>query len=132
MRFLCLCYYDKDQFAACTPGDLEEIGRFCAPRDAALRATGRVLVNGSLGEPETARTLRALKGGEVRVTEGPYADSREPLGAVFLIEAADLDDAIRIARLHPGTALGDRFGGGIEVRPFDGVITAPPQAATDA
>jgi hypothetical protein len=48
-----------------------------------------------------------------------YADTSEPFGAFFLIEAADVDEAVKIASLHPGAHLGAMFGGGIEVRPVD-------------
>lgn len=129
MHFICLCYYDHARFAARTPADLEELGRLCAPRDAELRATGRVVLNSSLGEPHTARTLRAEAGGDARLADGPYQDSAEPLGAMFLIEAADLDEAVRIARLHPGAALGRYFGGGIEVRPIDNLVLSAGQPA---
>ena len=129
MRFVCLCYYNHAQFAAWTPADLEEVGRICAPRDAELRATGRLILNSSLGEPQTARTLRAEKDGEARVTDGPYAESGESLGAMFVIEAEDLDDAVRIARIHPSSVLGRYIGGGIEVRPFDSFVLSAEQPA---
>ena len=129
MRFVCLCYYDHAQYEACSPADLEAVGRICAPRDEQLRASGRVILNSSLGEPSRARTLRAGKDGEATVSDGPYAQTKEPLGAMFLIEAADLDDAVRIARLHPGSVLGKYFGGGIEVRAFDHFVLSSPQPA---
>jgi hypothetical protein len=129
MRFVCLCYYNHAQYEACTPADLETVARICAPRDQELRDTGRVILNSSLGEPSSARTLRAGSDGQSVVTDGPYAASKEPLGAMFLIEAADLDDALRIARLHPGTALGRYFGGGIEVRPLDHFVLSEVQPA---
>src|SRR5690348_8787429 len=59
MKFLCLCHYDADQFAALGPADFEEIGRICAPHDAAFKASGHVDMVGSLGMPEQSRTLRA-------------------------------------------------------------------------
>ena len=129
MRFVCLCYYNQAAFDACTPEDLETVGRICAPRDEELRQTGRVILNSSLGEPRSARTLRAAKDGEPTLTDGPYAPSPEPLGAMFLIEAKDLDDAVRIARIHPGSVLGKYFGGGIEVRPLDHFVLSEVQPA---
>ena len=129
MQFVCLCYYDHARYEACTPADLENVGRICAPRDEQLRATGRVLLNGSLGEPDSARTLRAGKDGDTTVTDGAYARGDEALGAMFVIEAADLDEAVRIARLHPGSVLGKYFGGGIEVRPIANMVWSPAQPA---
>jgi hypothetical protein len=129
MRYVCLCYYNHAQFEACSPEDMQAVQKICAPRDAELNATGRVILNSSLGEPSSARTLRADKNGEATVIPGPYAQSAEPLGALFLIEAADLDEAVRIARIHPGTALGKYFGGGIEVRSLDHFVLSAPQPA---
>jgi hypothetical protein len=49
-----------------------------------------------------------------RLADGPYAETRQPLGAFLLVEADNLHEAARIARLHPG----DPCPGGIEVRPI--------------
>jgi len=129
MQFVCLCYYNQAQYDACSPADLAQVGRICAPRDAELRATGRVIINSSLGQPGSARTLRARKDGEATLSDGPYATSQEPLGAMFLIEAKDLDEAVRIASLHPGSVLGKYVGGGVEVRPLDHFVLTPVQPA---
>lgn len=118
MKFLCLCHYDADQFAALGAADFEEIGRICAPHDAAFKASGHVDMVGSLAMPEQARTLRA-DGGPVTASEGPYAETREPFGAFFILEAEDIEQAVEIARLHPGTHLGAKFRGGIEIRPIE-------------
>ena len=118
MKFLCLCHYELEGFAALGPAEFEEMGRICAPHDAALNATGQVSTIGSLGMPDSYRTLRADAEG-VRVEQGPYADTREPFGAFFIVEAASIDEAVEIARLHPGTHLGHMLKGGIEVRPID-------------
>ncbi len=118
MKYLCLCHYDLEGFAALGPADFEEMGRICAPHDAALKATGKVPLIGSLGMPDSFRTLRADAAG-VRVEEGPYAATREPFGAFFVAEAESIDEAVEIARLHPGTHLGHMLKGGIEVRPID-------------
>ena len=118
MKFLCLCHYDLDGFAAFGPADFEEMGRICAPHDAALKATGKVPLIGSLGMPDSFRTLRADAAG-VRVENAPYAPTREPFGAFFIVEAESIDEAVEVARLHPGTHLGHMLKGGIEVRPID-------------
>jgi len=119
VKFLCLCHYESARFAELTPADFEEIGAICAPHDAALKASGKVEMVGALGMPEQSRTLRA-EGGTVTDTAGPYQPTPEPFGAFFIVEAADIDEAVAIAKLHPGTHLGGKFGkGGIEVRPID-------------
>jgi hypothetical protein len=118
VKYLCLCHYDLEAFGKLGPADFEELGRICAPHDEALKATGKVPLIGSLGMPDSFRTLRADANGVV-VTDGPYADTNEPFGAFFIVEADSVDEAVEIARLHPGTHLGHMMKGGIEVRPID-------------
>src|ERR1044072_7333148 len=118
MKYLCLCHYDAAAFAALGPADFEEIGAICAPHDKALKESGHLMLVGSLGMPDQYRTLRADRDG-VTVSDGPYAETPEPFGAFFLIEAESMDEAVEIARLHPGTHLGGRMRGGIEIRPVD-------------
>jgi hypothetical protein len=122
VKFLCLCYYDPAEFAALSPEQLASIHGLCAPHDQALRDSGHCDFVASLSEPETARVVRPVDGGAPRVEAGAYATTREPVGAFFLIDAADLDAAVKIASLHPGAHLGRFFGGGIEVRAVDHFI----------
>jgi hypothetical protein len=118
MRFLCLCYYDQAKFDALPESEQEAIGRACQPHDEALRGSGRLILVGSLALPQASRSLRPGDG-RPRVTDGPFVDTKEPLGAFFMIEAKDMDEALQVASLHPGAHLGAYFGGGIEVRPID-------------
>jgi hypothetical protein len=118
MQYLCLCHYDAAQFATLGPKDFEAIGAICAPHDQALKESGHLLAVGALAMPEQSRTLRADADG-VTVSEGPYAETNEPFGAFFLIEAGSLDEATEVARLHPGTHLGAYARGGIEIRPIE-------------
>jgi hypothetical protein len=123
MKFLCLCHYETAAFARLGPDDFAEIGAICAPHDAALKASGQVDMIGSLGMPDSYRSLR-IEGDEVVDQTGPYNATPEPFGAFFIVDADDIDQAVAIAKLHPGTHLGDRFGrGGIEVRPIDMIET---------
>lgn len=121
MHFLCLCHYDVAKFAALDADELGRIREFCAPHDKALYASGHVRFVGSLAAEDTYRTLRAQVDA-VTVETGPYVRSDEPFGAFFLIEAEDIDEAVRIAMLHPGAHLGSKVGGGIEVRPLNRLI----------
>ena len=118
MQYLCLCHYDAAQFATLGPDDFAQIGAICAPHDRALKESGHLLAVGSLAMPEQSRTLRAGPDG-VTAGDGPYAETNEPFGAFFLIEAESLDQATEIARLHPGTHLGGHVRGGIEIRPIE-------------
>jgi hypothetical protein len=64
----------------------------------------------ALENPATATSIRRDESGESIVTDGPFAESKEALGGTFLIEAADLDEALAIAKEVPA-------GIGVEVRP---------------
>jgi len=69
------------------------------------------LVNGAaLEPPESATSVRRDGSGGFSVTDGPFAESKETLGGFYLIEAADLDEALEIAKEVPA-------GSGVEVRP---------------
>lgn len=118
MHYLCLCHYDAAQFAKLGPADFEAIGAICAPHDRALKESGHLIEVGAFAMPDQYRTLRADSDG-VTISEGPYAETGEPFGAFFLIEADSLDQATEIARLHPGTHLGALMRGGIEIRPIE-------------
>ncbi len=119
MKFLALCHYSTAAFAQLGPNDFAEIGRLCAPHDKALRDSGHLYEVGSLGTPDQSRTLLVEKG-TVEAVAGPYAETSEPFGAFFIIEADDIDKTVEIAKLHPGVNIGDKFGrGGIEVRPIE-------------
>lgn len=119
MKFLCLCHYDLTKFESLGPSDFEEIGRVCEPHDREFKESGRVAVVGSLGMPDQFKTLHAQDDGAFTVSDGPYAPTREPFGAFFIVEADSIEQAVEIARLHPGTHLGHIMAGGIEVRPID-------------
>jgi len=82
--------------------------------DASLRQSGHMLSSESLESARSATTLR-VRNGKLSVTDGPFAETKEQLGGFHLIEAADLNEAIRIASQFPSV----RYGS-IEIRPvFD-------------
>jgi len=118
MKYLCLAYYDPRAFAALSPGEVEAIVSRCPPHDAALRASGHLVVQASLGAPRDATVLRP-RNGRPAVTDGPYVETKELAGGFFIIEARDLNEAIRVASLHPAAHLGERVGWGIEIRPIE-------------
>ena len=90
----------------------------CEPHDGALKSSGTVRLIGSLGSPDQFKTLRA-DASVVTLSDGPYEETPEPFGAFFIVEADSIDEAVAIARLHPGTHLVHVMKGGIEVRPID-------------
>jgi len=78
-----------------------------------LRASGQLLDARPLQSATTASTVR-VRNGRPSITDGPFAETKEQLGGYFLIEAADRDEAVRIAAEWPSA----RFGS-IEVRPIE-------------
>jgi len=84
-----------------------------------LRESGHLILQASLGPTRATMSLRP-KGGKPAVTDGPFAETKEQVGGFFIIEARDLNEAIRVASKHPAAHLGERVGWGIEVRPIEG------------
>src|SRR5438132_11651846 len=78
-----------------------------------LRANGHLVAEVPLQPPETALTLY-WKNGKVAVTDGPYAETKEQLGGIQVLEARDLNHAIQLISQHPGVKL---KCGTIEIRP---------------
>lgn len=76
-----------------------------------LERRGVLRAHVGLHPSETATTVR-LRGGEVLLTDGPFAEGREQVGGLALVDCADLDEAVAIAAAHPAAAIGQ-----VEVRP---------------
>ncbi|MDB5944943.1 MAG: hypothetical protein JWQ13_4509 [Ramlibacter sp.] len=117
MKYLCLAYYDPAKFAAMPPADVQALVSQCPALDAQLKASGRLKVSASLQGPDAVVNLRP-HGGKPQVTDGPFAESKEMVGGFFMIEAADRDEAVRVASLHPAATLGEEAGWWIEMHPI--------------
>jgi hypothetical protein len=83
----------------------------CMAYDQSLRTSGRCLASEALQPVRTAATVR-VRHGKVSITDGPFTETKECLAGFYLIEAADLNDAIQIASQIPPARVGS-----IEVRP---------------
>jgi hypothetical protein len=115
MKYLCLAYGDQKQMEALSKDEFEALVAKCAPMDEELRRTGQVVMTESLEWATT--TIRTRKGKQV-VTDGPFVETKEKVGGLFIIEARDLNEAIRIASMHPGARLGEDRGWAVEIRPI--------------
>lgn len=111
MQFLTLIYTDPERLAELPAGEFDRLMAGCFAKADAMRDAGCLLGSQQLESHEAARTLR-VREGVARVTDGPFAETREFLAGFNLIEAADIDEAMRIAHEFPWA----RFGS-IEVRP---------------
>ena len=118
MKYLCLAYYDEKKFEKLTEAELVEMGRACAPHDAELKRSGHLVEVASLGATKSTVCLRP-RSGEVSVTDGPWAETKEQLGSYFIIEARDMNEAIRVASMHPAARLNEQLGWGVEIWPIE-------------
>lgn len=121
MKYLCLGYYDVEKFKALPPAELDAIVKECTSHDEALRQTGKVTVNASLAMPEEWKSIRPVNGKPV-ITDGPYTEAKELVGAFFIVEANDMAEAVEIASKHPAAHLGEDVGWGVEVRACDSFV----------
>jgi hypothetical protein len=83
----------------------------CFAYDEILRKNGHFAGGEALQPPQTAATLR-FQNGPVMITDGPYAETKEQLGGILILEARDLNHAIQLMSKHPGVR-----GGPFEIRP---------------
>lgn len=117
VKYLCLAYYDEKAFEAMSKQEVQALVSQCPPHDAALRASGHLLMQASLGSSRETMSLRS-RSGKLSITDGPFTETKETVGGFFIVEARDLNEAIRVASLHPAAHLGEQVGWGIEVRPI--------------
>ena len=113
MKFLCLAYEEQAVLDALTQQEWQALRRETLEYVDGLRSRGQLLDARPLQSAATASTVR-VRSGRSSITDGPFAETKEQLGGYFLIEAADVDEALRIAAAWPSA----RFGT-IEVRPVD-------------
>jgi hypothetical protein len=119
MKYLCLAFYDEKKFDALSKAELAALESQCPPHGEVLRKSGSLVVQASLGPTGSSVAIRP-RNGQPTVTDGPYAETKEQVGGFFIIEARDLNEAIRVASKHPAAHLGEQVGWGIEVRPIEG------------
>ena len=104
MKYLCLVYLSKENWSACPDS-------VCFEAASGLQMSGHLLAAEPLHPVETATTLR-VRNGQLSMTDGPFAETKEQLAGFYLLEAKDLNDAIRLATKIPPIQHGS-----IEVRP---------------
>ncbi len=114
MKFLCLAYGDRSRMESLTKAEFEALVAKCRVHDEELKRSGHYLSAESL--EWTVATVSA-RGGKPVITDGPFVETKETVGGIVYIEARDLNEALRVASLHPAAHLGEELGWGIEVRP---------------
>lgn len=118
MKFVCLGYYDEKKWAAMSEAEQKAYVEECFTYDDVLRKGGHVAGGEALQPPGTAATLR-LKHGKMTVTDGPYAETKEQIGGILLLEARDRKHAIELMSKHPGLR-----NGAFEIRAGDEQMNA--------
>jgi len=104
MKYLCLVYLEEEKLHAVPDSDCKACGE-------GLRKSGHHIAAEALQPVHTATTVR-VRNGQVSVTDGPFAETKEQLAGFYLIDATDLNEAIQLASKIPPARVGS-----IEVRP---------------
>ena len=116
MKYVVLGFFDETKFAEIPQEDAQRMFEECFAYDDELRRGGHFLGGEALDSARNAATLR-MKNGAIEVTDGPYAETKEMLGGILLLEAHDLNHAIALMSKHPGVGMGP-----FEIRPANEVI----------
>ena len=104
MKYLCLVYLEESNLTAIQDSECSKCGE-------ALRESGHHIAAEALQPVHTATTVR-VRNGKLGITDGPFAETKEQLAGFYLIDAADLNEAIQLAAKIPPARVGS-----IEVRP---------------
>ncbi len=126
MKFMLMLYADEKAGAAIPPEQMAEAMKILGAYQDALTKAGAFVATSALQPTWEAKTIRMEggeiveqhgtflnEGGELKVHDGPYADTREQFGGYFIIEAPDMQAAVEWAKKCPGAQWGS-----VEVRPY--------------
>lgn len=105
MKYICLGYVDPAKFASASESEMNTMMDSCFSYDDQLRANGHFKGGEALQPPNTAMTLRYTNG-RVVATDGPFAETKEQLGGIMILEARDLNHAVELISKHPGAKFG--------------------------
>lgn len=111
MKYICLGYIEPKKFENMSESERNAMVDACWAYDDELRKGGHFAGGEGLQPPQTAATLRWTEG-KVAITDGPYAETKEQLGGILILEARDLNHAIQLMSKHPGVKAGP-----FEIRP---------------
>lgn len=105
MKYLCFGYLDVKNWETKQEHERNAMIDACFAYDAELTKNGHWAGGEGIQGPENATTLR-YQNGKVSVTDGPYAETKELLGGLLILEARDLNQAIQLLSKHPGVKMG--------------------------
>ena len=117
MKFLLLVYNDPAALESLPDGDFDNKMRHCLAHADELKHHGHLIESQMLEDAATAKSVRIRNGRQV-IHDGPFAETKEVLGGFNLIEAENIDEAVRMASEFPWAQTGC-----IEVRPVRDIET---------
>jgi hypothetical protein len=112
MKYICLGYYEPAKHAAMTKDERNAMFDECFDYDDHLRANGHWAGGEALQPSQTASTVH-WKNGKATITDGPYAETKEQLGGILVLEARDMNHAAQLMSQHPAVKYGSIF----DIRP---------------
>jgi hypothetical protein len=113
MKYICFGYLDVENWMKKSESEQNAMIDKCFVYDEMLKKSGHWAGGEGLKGPDTATTLR-YQNGKVSITDGPYAETKELLGGLLMLEAQDLNQAIQLISNHPGLRMGSW-----EIRPAE-------------
>jgi hypothetical protein len=113
MKYLCMAYEEENKLNALTKSEWDILRSETLSYVEELKRRGSLIAAEALQSVHAAATVR-IRSGNISVTDGPFAETKETLGGFFLINAKDLNEAIHIASQWPSARIGS-----IEVRPIE-------------
>jgi hypothetical protein len=113
MKLVCLGYLDEAAWGTLGTAKQEQMIAACTDYDIELHRNGHFAGGAALQSASAATTIRWKNGKAVR-TDGPFAETKELLGGILILEAKDKEEAVQLIMRHPGVRMG-----GFEVRPAD-------------
>jgi hypothetical protein len=114
MKYLCLGYHEAKTWQTMAEGERNALTDETLAYQDELRQSGR-FIDGRALQPHTIAATLRFENGKVSVTDGPFAETKEQLGGVMVLEADDLNHAIQLMSQLPCM----RVGGSLEIRPIN-------------
>lgn len=120
MRYMCLVHFELSTMLNASRAEQQDLDRRSLAYDEELKRTGHYVASQAIEAPENAVLVR-VRDGKMSTTDGPYMETKEAMAGFVLIEARDMNEAVRLAAGIPIAEIGT-----IEVRPIFEIPTPPP------
>jgi hypothetical protein len=105
MKFLCMGYIAEQSWNVMSEQQQNACVEECFAYDDVLRRNGHFTGGEALRDSSTAKTLRFVDG-KLLITDGPFAETKEQIGGLLMLEAESMEQAVELISRHPGVRLG--------------------------